>query len=266
MSFVDNTALLEAAATPFDFSPSFETDAPLNVEQHLYDSPSAIAQDNEVAINFLTVHNAPPEFWERSGYDDPRPLRQQFNAPHPGVARLLDVMERERMGTHNEWARLDRPGVSRLTDAMEQEREDRILMLEKRVDKMYVIVNSLNDDFSHFALEHWGPFQKSLLRYLGHRCRGAYCSDYPDSPVVPPPSSRSGSVSPSIPSLESCSDNGGEDIEEEAAQESDDPYWSAVSSFRQGEAGEDEVEGGSRGSSRSLWVRVGELRVDGCEA
>ncbi|KAF9793076.1 hypothetical protein BJ322DRAFT_1016681 [Thelephora terrestris] len=263
-SFVANQALLDAAATPFDFSPSFETDAPLNVEQHLYDSPAAIAQDNEVAVNFLTVHNAPPQFWEDAGYEDPRLNR--LDAPHAGARRLLSSMADAEYNDPIR-ARLDRPGVPRLLDAMEWEREDRIFRLERRMDTMYVVVNSLNEDFSHFALEHWGPFQASLLRYFGHRCHGAYCSDYPlDSPVIPPPPSRLGSVSPSLPSLESCSDNGGKEAEEEeVSSKSDDSFWTALSAIGQGEAGENEAEGGGRGSPGSVWVRVGELSLDGRE-
>jgi hypothetical protein len=60
------------------------------------------------------------------------------------------------------------PGVSPLVNAMERERENRIAKLEKHLDLLYVVVNSLNNDFSHFALEHWGPFQASLFRYFGH--------------------------------------------------------------------------------------------------
>ncbi|KAF9793109.1 hypothetical protein BJ322DRAFT_1016713 [Thelephora terrestris] len=258
MSFVNNAALLDAAATPFDLSLSFETDAPFEVEQHLYDTPAAIAQDNEVAMNFLTVHNAPADFWEQSGYEDPR--LDLLKAPHAGARRLLSSMSEAEYSDPIR-ARLDRPDVPRLLDAMEREREDRILRLERRMDTMYVVVNSLNEDFSHFALEHWGPFQASLLKYFGHRCRGAYCSDYPsDSPVIPPPPSRSGSVSPSLPSLESCSDNGGKEAEEEeVSSKSDDSFWTALSAIGQGEAGEDEVEGGGRGSPGSVWVRVGSV-------
>jgi hypothetical protein len=238
-AYAANHVLLNAAATPFNFSPSFETDAPLNVEQHLYDTPANIAHDNQVAMDFLTAHNAPAEFWEQAGYEDPNRTRR--------------------------WA----PGVTPLQDAMEQEREDRILKLEKRMDVMYVVVNSLNDDFSHFALEHWKPFQESLLRYFGHRCHGAYCTDTaPHSPIIPPPPSRSGGSSPSVPSLESCSDSsdGGEDPEEERSQESNDSYWSTLSSLRQVTSSSNEVEGGGSGSPGPLWVRVSERGVDGREA
>src|SRR6202161_3528985 len=219
-AFVANNVVLNAAATPFDFTPPFETDAPYDVEQHLYDTPANIAHDNQVAVDFLTAHNAPAEFWEQAGYEDPRPSRSQPEARHPGAVLLLDALERDR--------------------------EDRIAKLEKRVDLMYVIVNSLNDDFSHFALEHWGPFQASLFRYFRHQCRGAYCTDPPlKSPVVPPPSPGSGCSSSSVPSLESCPSlsDGGEDPEEERAQESDDSYWSTLSSLRQVTSGSDEVEG-----------------------
>ncbi|KAF9789613.1 hypothetical protein BJ322DRAFT_1018224 [Thelephora terrestris] len=207
-------------------------DAPLNVEQHLYDTPANIAHDNQVAVDFLTAHNAPAEFWEQAGYEDPNRTRR--------------------------WA----PGVTPLQDAMEQEREDRILKLEKRMDVMYVVVNSLNEDFSHFALEHWKPFQESLLRYFGHRCHGAYCTDAaPHSPVVPPPSPGSRSSSSSVPSLESCPESsvGGEDPEEKS-QESDDSYWTTLSSLRQVTAGSDEVEGGGSGSPGPLWVRIREVQ------
>ncbi|KAF9791900.1 hypothetical protein BJ322DRAFT_1102430 [Thelephora terrestris] len=105
-SFVATNAVLNAAATPF--TPSFETDAPFAVEQHLYDSPANIAHDNQVAVNFLTAHDAPAEFWEQAGYDDPRLSGPRVQAFHPGAVRLLDAMERER--------------------------EDRIAKLEKRVD------------------------------------------------------------------------------------------------------------------------------------
>jgi hypothetical protein len=63
-AFAANNALLNAAATPFNFSPSLE------VEQHLYDTPANIAHDNEVTIDFLAAHNAPAEFWEQAGYED----------------------------------------------------------------------------------------------------------------------------------------------------------------------------------------------------
>ncbi|KAF9791134.1 hypothetical protein BJ322DRAFT_1017705 [Thelephora terrestris] len=202
-AFVANNALLNTTATPFDLSPSFKTDAPFDVEQHLYDTPANIAQDNQVAVDFLTAHNAPAEFWEQAGYEDPN--RTQ----------------------------------------------------------------SLNEDFSHFALEHWKPFQESLLRYFSHRCHGAYCTDTaPHSPIVPPPSSRSGSSSPSIPSLESCSDasDGGEDSEKEGLQKSDDSYWSTLSSLRQVTSGLNEAESGGSGSPGPLWVRVSERGVDRREA
>ncbi|KAF9789375.1 hypothetical protein BJ322DRAFT_1177384 [Thelephora terrestris] len=103
-AYVANNALLNAAATPFDFSPSLETDAPLNVEQHLYDTPANIAHDNQVAVDFLVTHNAPAEFWEQAG-----------------------------------WA----PGVTPMQDAMEQEREDRILKLERRMDVMSLSSDTL---------------------------------------------------------------------------------------------------------------------------
>ncbi|KAF9779296.1 hypothetical protein BJ322DRAFT_1113638 [Thelephora terrestris] len=240
-AYIANNALLNAAATPFDLSPSFEMDAPLNVEQHLYNTPANIVFDNQVAVDFLTAHKAPAEFWEQAGYKDPSKTRR--------------------------WA----PGVTPMQDAMEQEREDRILKLEKRMDVMYVVVNSLNDDFSHFALEHWKPFQESLLRYFGHRCHGAYCTDAtPHSPIVPPPSSRSRSPSSPIPSLESCSStsDGGEIPEEKESQESDDSYWSTLSSLRQVTSGSNEVEGGSSRSPGPLWVRIkqmGQRRKDSPE-
>ncbi|KAF9784433.1 hypothetical protein BJ322DRAFT_1109145 [Thelephora terrestris] len=109
-AFVANNAVLNAAATPF--TPSFETAAPYDVEQHLYDSPANIAHDNQVAISFLTAHNAPTEFWEQAGYEDPRLSGPVVQAQHPGAVRLLDAMERER--------------------------EDRIAKLEKRVDLMHL--------------------------------------------------------------------------------------------------------------------------------
>jgi hypothetical protein len=241
-SVVNNVAL-NAAATPFDFTPSFETDAPYLVEQHLYDSPANIAHDNQVAVDFLTVHNAPVEFWEQAGYEDPRLSGPRVAPAHPGAVLLLDRMERER--------------------------EDRIAKLEKRVDLMYVIMNSLNEDFSHFALEHWGPFQASLFRYFGHQCHGSYCTDPPaKSPVVPSPPPGSGRSSPSLPSLESCpsSPDGGEVPEEEDPQESDDSFWSTLSSLRQVTASTDEVEGGSGGSPRPVWVRISERGLDGRKA
>ncbi|KAF9780984.1 hypothetical protein BJ322DRAFT_1112375 [Thelephora terrestris] len=109
-SFVANNVVLNAAATPF--TPSFETDAPYDMEQHLYDSPANIAHDNQVAVNFLTAHNAPAEFWEQAGYEDPRLSGPRVQAAHPGAVCLLDAMERER--------------------------EDRIAKLEKRVDLMHL--------------------------------------------------------------------------------------------------------------------------------
>ncbi|KAF9789540.1 hypothetical protein BJ322DRAFT_1177836 [Thelephora terrestris] len=233
-----NNIALNAAATPFDFTPSFETDAPYLVEQHLYDSPANIAHDNQVAVDFLTAHNAPAEFWEQAGYEDPRLSGPRVAPAHPGAVLLLDRMERER--------------------------EDRIAKLEKRVDLMYVIMNSLNEDFSHFALEHWGPFQAALFRYFGHQCHGAYCTDPPPkSPVVPSPPPGSGRSSPSIPSLESCpsSPDGGEVPEEEDPQESDDSFWSTLSSLRQVTASTNEVEGGSGGSPRPMLQMAFEREV-----
>ncbi|KAF9784485.1 hypothetical protein BJ322DRAFT_1109212 [Thelephora terrestris] len=56
------------------------------------DTPANIAHDNRVAMDFLTAHNAPPEFWEQAGYEDPN--RTVMRAP--GVPPLLDAMERER--------------------------------------------------------------------------------------------------------------------------------------------------------------------------
>ncbi|KAF9779582.1 hypothetical protein BJ322DRAFT_1113382 [Thelephora terrestris] len=128
-----NTAMLNAAATPF--TPSFETDAPYLMEQHLYDTPAAIAQDNEASINFLTVHNAPPQFWEEAGYEDPR--LDRLDAPHAGARRLLSVMTEAEYNNPIR-ACLDRPGVPRLLDAMERDREDRIFRLEKRMDTMHL--------------------------------------------------------------------------------------------------------------------------------
>ncbi|KAF9785915.1 hypothetical protein BJ322DRAFT_1107796 [Thelephora terrestris] len=135
-AYAANSALLNAAATPFNFSPSFETDAPFDVEQHLYDTPANIAHDNQVAVDFLTAHNAPAEFWEQAGYEDPNKARR--------------------------WA----PGVTPMQDAMEQEREDRILKLEKRMDVM-----NLSSGISAIdATERTAPMQLltplSSLRHL----------------------------------------------------------------------------------------------------
>ena len=133
---------------------------------------------------------------------------------------------------------------------------------------MYVVVNSLNEDFSHFALEHWRPFQESLFRYFGHQCHGAYCVDpAPHSPVVPPPSPRSGSSSSPVPSLESCSSgsDGGAHDEEEGAQESHDSFRTALSSIEQGASSAHEVESGSVGFTGSIWVCTRELSSDGGE-
>ncbi|KAF9779041.1 hypothetical protein BJ322DRAFT_1173523 [Thelephora terrestris] len=96
---------LNATATPF-VSVSYKDDTPYDVEQHLYDTPTNIAQDNKVAVDFLTAHNAPSQFWEQAGYEDPNRTQR--------------------------WA----PGVSPLRDAMEQEREDRIRKLEGQMDVM----------------------------------------------------------------------------------------------------------------------------------
>ncbi|KAF9780983.1 hypothetical protein BJ322DRAFT_1112373 [Thelephora terrestris] len=263
-SFVANNVVLNAAATPF--TPSFETNVPFDVEQHLYDTPAAIAQDNEATINFLTAHNAPPQFWEEAGYEDPR--LDLFDAPHAGARGLLSRMSDAEYNDPIR-TRLDRPGVPRLLDAMEREREDRILRLERRMDTMYVVVNSLNEDFSHFALEHWGPFQASLFRYFGHQCRGAYCTDPPcKSPVIPSPPPGSGNSSSPIPSLESCpsSSDGGAIPEEEEPQESDDSFWSTLSSLRQVTSGSDEVESGSGGSPGQVWICLSECSLVGREA
>ncbi|KAF9778016.1 hypothetical protein BJ322DRAFT_1114554 [Thelephora terrestris] len=132
-AFDANTAMLNAAATPF--TPSFETDAPYVMEQHLYDTPAAIAQDNEASINFLTAHNAPPQFWEEAGYEDPR--LDRFDAPHAGARGLLSRMSEAEYNDPIR-AHLDRPGVPRLLDAMERDREDRIIRLERRMDTMHL--------------------------------------------------------------------------------------------------------------------------------
>ncbi|KAF9778055.1 hypothetical protein BJ322DRAFT_1114596 [Thelephora terrestris] len=203
---------LNAAATPFVPVVTYEADTPYDVEQHLYDTPANIAHNNRVAVDFLTAHHTPPQFWDQAGYEDPN--RTVMCAP----------------------------GVSPLLDAMEREREDRIRKLE---------------NFSHFALEHWKPFQEFLFRYFGHQCRGAYCTDpAPYSPVVPPTLPGSGNSSPSIPSLESCSDssNGGEDLEE-ATQESDDSFWTAVLPVEQESPSSNAAEVGSGESAGEVWVR-----------
>ncbi|KAF9789861.1 hypothetical protein BJ322DRAFT_1018437 [Thelephora terrestris] len=116
---------------------------------------------------------------------------------------------------------------------------------------------SLDEDFSHFALEHWGPFQASLYRYFGHDCRGIQCCDMPQpSTFVPPTPPGSQDSSPSIPSLESCSSssNGGEDRKEES-QESDDSYWTMVSSIKQGPPGWHVAEVGGGESAGQVWVQ-----------
>ncbi|KAF9788767.1 hypothetical protein BJ322DRAFT_1184096 [Thelephora terrestris] len=130
-------------------------------------------------------------------------------------------------------AQLWAPGVSPLVDAMD-----------------------LNEDFTHFALEHWKPFQESLFQYFGHQCRGAYCTDpAPHSPVVPPTPPGSRSPSSSVPSLESCpsSSDGGKDLEERA-QESDDSYWTAVSPIEQESPSSNVAEVGSGESSGKVWI------------
>jgi hypothetical protein len=216
---------LNAAATPFVPASSYEADTPYDVEQHLYNTPANIAHDNRVAVEFLTAHNAPPQFWDQAGYEDPNRVHQRTQC------------------------------TPLLLDAMEREREDRIKKLESRLDVMYVVVNSLNEDFSHFALEHWKPFQESLYRYFGHQCRGAYCTDpAPYSPVVPPTPPGSRSSSSSIPPLESCSSDGGEDLEEDTP-ESDDSFWTAVSPVEQESPSSNAAEVGSGKSSGKVWVQ-----------
>jgi hypothetical protein len=221
---------LNGAATPFVSASPYEAATSYDVEQHLYDTPTNIAHDNRVAVEFLTAHQAPPQFWEQAGYDDPN---RTITRP---------------------------PGASLLLDAMERERERRIMKLEQRVDLMYVIVNSLNEDFSHFALEHWGPFQASLFRYFGRQCRGAYCTDPPQSsPVVPPTPPGLGSSSPSVPSLESCSSSSdGGEVVKEAMQESDDSFWTAVLPVEPGSPSSHAAEAGGSEASGQVWIRVGE--------
>ncbi|KAF9789852.1 hypothetical protein BJ322DRAFT_1105721 [Thelephora terrestris] len=122
---------LNTAATPFVSASPYEAATPYDVDSHLYDTPANIAFDNKVSIDFFTQHQAPPHFWDQAGYEDPnRTIMNNGHAP--------------------------------LLDAMEQEREERIAKLEKRLDLMHVMFGSLDEDFSHFALEHWGPFQASL--------------------------------------------------------------------------------------------------------
>jgi hypothetical protein len=208
---------LNAAATPFVSASPYEVNTPYDVEQHLYDTPAAIAQDNEMAQQFLREHNAPDHIWEQAGHYKP----------------LLDLQERDR--------------------------EERIAKLEKRLDVMYVVVNSLNEDFSHFALEHWKPFQESLFRYFGHRCHGAFCTDAaPHSPVVPPPSPGSGSPSSPVPSLESCSSfSDGEANLEEDSSESNDSYWSVLSAVEQVTTGSNAVEVRDIETAGQVWFGLG---------
>ncbi|KAF9784726.1 hypothetical protein BJ322DRAFT_1021414 [Thelephora terrestris] len=75
---------------------------------HYNDTPTNITYDNEVAVNFLTAHNAPPHFWDQARYDDPN--------------RTI----------------MCRSGVTPLVNAMEREREDRIAKLEKRLDLLHL--------------------------------------------------------------------------------------------------------------------------------
>jgi hypothetical protein len=208
---------LNTAATPFVSASPYEVNTPYDVEQHLYDTPAAIAQDNEMAQQFLREHNAPDHIRDQAGHCKP----------------LLDLQERDH--------------------------EERIKKLEKRLDVMYVVVNSLNEDFSHFALEHWKPFQESLIKYFGHRCHGAFCTDAaPHSPVVPPPSPRSGGSSSPIPSLESCSPlSDGEAFVREDSSESDDLYWSVLSAVEQITTGSNVVEVRGVETSRQVWFGLG---------
>jgi hypothetical protein len=83
---------LNGATTPFVSASPYEADTPYDVEQHLYDTPANIAHDNRVAMDFLTAHHAPPQFWDQAGYEDPNRMGMRA----PGVSPLLDAMERER--------------------------------------------------------------------------------------------------------------------------------------------------------------------------
>jgi hypothetical protein len=62
------TMSLNAAATPFVSASPYEATTPYDVEQHLYDTPAAIAQDNEMAQQFLREHNAPDHVWNEAGH------------------------------------------------------------------------------------------------------------------------------------------------------------------------------------------------------
>jgi hypothetical protein len=141
-----------------------------------------------------------------------------------------------------------------LLDSLEQNREERIRKLEKRMDLMYVMFGAFDEEFTHFCNEHWKPFQAAVRQH----CFCDWCGAARQPPVVPPPSSRPGSSSPSIPSLESCSSSsdGGEDVEE-GAQESDDSYWTAMSAVEQGSSSEDEVAFRSVEIAGQVWLRLG---------
>jgi hypothetical protein len=71
---------LNAAATPFVSASPYEAATPYDVEQHLYDTPAAIAQDNAMAQQFLREHNAPDHVWNEAGHYNP----------------LLDALEQDR--------------------------------------------------------------------------------------------------------------------------------------------------------------------------
>ncbi|KAF9790302.1 hypothetical protein BJ322DRAFT_1103963 [Thelephora terrestris] len=87
---------LNTAATPFVSASPYEATTPYDVADHLYNTPTNIAHDNEVAINFLTQHQAPPHFWEQAGYDDPnRTIMNNGRAP------LLSLQEKS-LGTRGQ--------------------------------------------------------------------------------------------------------------------------------------------------------------------
>ncbi|KAF9782116.1 hypothetical protein BJ322DRAFT_1111007 [Thelephora terrestris] len=70
---------LNVNTTPFDATTPYNVNTS-DVVNHLYDTPTAIACDNEVAQDFLRQHEAPFQVWDQAGHLIP----------------LLDTMERDR--------------------------------------------------------------------------------------------------------------------------------------------------------------------------
>ncbi|KAF9784888.1 hypothetical protein BJ322DRAFT_1108366 [Thelephora terrestris] len=71
---------LNAAATPF-VSVSYKDDTPAN-----------IAQDNQVAVDFLTAHHAPPQFWDQAGYCQEHEIDSIYGRPKGHQSSIPEIV------------------------------------------------------------------------------------------------------------------------------------------------------------------------------